>query len=304
MKFKEYYNILKVSRDASDKDIKKAYRKLATQYHPDKTKADKASEEKFKEISEAYQVLGNTEKRKQYDALGSDWEQFQRSGASYDEFMQQRSQYQRSRNRQRYAYTNADSGFGNGSGFSDFFEAFFGSGAGNRGAYGFPGGDVSGKVIIDLTEAYHGTERLLEWGGQRIKLKIKPGAYTGLQLRAKGRGQKGSQGQAGDLYVDIEVREHAIYKREGDHLHMNLSVDVFKALLGGKQDVITLSGKVKIPIKEGTQNGKTIRLRGKGMPKYGKLGQYGDLFVTINIQLPNKLSPRQKELIREIQNSR
>ncbi|WP_422082709.1 DnaJ C-terminal domain-containing protein [Ulvibacterium sp.] len=304
MKFKEYYSILNVDRNASDKDIKKAYRKLATQYHPDKTKGDKASEEKFKEISEAYQVLGNDEKRKQYDALGSDWEQFQQSGASYDEFMQQRSQYQHYKNRQRYAYTNSDSGFGNGSGFSDFFEAFFGSSARDRGAYGFPGGDVSGEVTLDLTEAYHGTERVLEWDGQRIKLKIKPGAYTGLQLRAKGKGQKGSRGQAGDLYVDIGVREHAIYKREGDHLHMNLSVDVFKALLGGKQDVITLSGKVKIPIKEGTQNGKTIRLRGKGMPKYGKPGQYGDLFVTINIQLPTKLTPRQKELIREIQNSR
>ncbi len=303
MKFRDYYNILNVDSNASDKDIKKAYRKLATQYHPDKTKGDKVLEEKFKEISEAYQVLGNAEKRKQYDALGSDWEQFQQSGASYDEFMQQRNRYQHYRNRQQYTYADGDSGFGQEGGFSDFFEAFFGSGA-KGGRYGFRGADVSGEVTIDLTEAYNGTERVLELDGQKIKLKIKPGAYTGLQLRAKGKGQKGSQGQAGDLYVDVRVREHAMYKRKGDHLHMDLSVDLFKALLGGKQDVLTLSGKVKIPIKECTQNGKTIRLRGKGMPKYGKPGQYGDLFVTINIQLPTKLTPRQKELIKEIQNSR
>jgi curved DNA-binding protein len=217
--------------------------------------------------------------------------------------MQQRNRYQQYRNRQQYAYTDSDSRFGREGGFSDFFEAFFGNGT-RGGRYGFPGADVSGEVSIGLMEAYNGTERVLELDGQKIKLKIKPGAYTGLQLRAKGKGQKGGQGQVGDLYVTIGVQEHAIYKRKGDHLHMDLSVDVFKALLGGKQDVIALSGKVKITIKEGTQNGKTIRLRGKGMPKYGKPGQYGDLFITINIQMPTKLSPRQKKLIKEIQNSR
>jgi len=303
MKFKEYYNILNVDRDATNKEIKKAYRRLAAQYHPDKTKGDKVSEEKFKEISEAYQVLGNPEKRKQYDALGSDWESFQQSGVAYDEFVEQRNRYRHFENRQRYTYTDSDYSFGGEGGFSDFFEAFFGK-DNRRTAYGFPGADMSGEVGIGLTEAYHGTERVLELDGHRIKLKMKPGAYTGLQLRAKGKGQKGSQGSAGDLYITIRVAEHAIYKRKGDHLHMDLSVDLFKALLGGEQDVPTLSGKVKIPIREGTQNGKTIRLRGKGMPKYGKPGQFGDLFATIHIQMPTKLTPQQKELIKQIQNSR
>jgi len=308
MKFRDYYNILGVDKTASEKEIKKAYRKLATQYHPDKTKGDKASEEKFKEISEAYQVLGNAEKRKQYDELGSDWEQFQQSGASYDDFMNQRKQYrqyQRQGNRS-YEYAGDFDGFGSEGGFSDFFEAFFGGGGRgrSRASYDFPGADVSGEISIGLTEAYYGTERILDVDGDKIKLKIKPGAYTGLQLRAKGKGQKGSSGKSGDLYVNVQVEPHPIFKRKGDNLYMDVPVDVFKALLGGKQEVVTLSGKVNITIPEGTQNGKKVRLKGKGMPIYGKSNQFGDLFVTIDVKLPTKLTAKQKELLKQVQELR
>ena len=308
MKFKDYYNILGVDKKASEKEIKKAYRKLATQYHPDKTKGDSASEEKFKEISEAYQVLGNTEKRKQYDELGSDWEQFQQSGASYDDFVNQRRQYRQYQRQgdRRYEFAGDFDGFSGTHGFSDFFEAFFGGGGGraggrSRATYDFPGADVSGEVSIGLVEAYHGTERILEVDGNKIKLKIKPGAYTGLKLKAKGKGQKGSGGKSGDLYVKVRVEPHPVFKRKGDNLYMDVPLNVFKAMLGGKQEVVTLSGKVNITIPEGAQNGKKVRLKGKGMPIYGKAGQFGDLFVTLNLQLPKKLTPKQKELLKQTQ---
>ncbi len=302
MKFRDYYKILGVERNASEKEIKKAYRKLATQYHPDKTKGNKGLEDRFKEISEAYQVLGNTEKRKQYDALGSDWEQFQQSGASYDDFVKQRNQYRQYRRPKgrSYAYTGNAEGFNGSHGFSDFFESFFGGGGGGNEAYSFPGADVSGEVMISLMEAYHGTERILDVDGEKIKLKIKPGAYTGLQLRAKGKGQKGIGGKSGDLYVNVQVEEHPLFKRKGDDLYMKVSVDLFKALLGGKQEVTTFSGKVNITIPEGIQNGKTVRLKGKGMPVYGKWGTYGDLFVALEVQLPKRLTARQKELLRQV----
>ncbi|WP_149273805.1 DnaJ C-terminal domain-containing protein [Pareuzebyella sediminis] len=308
MNFRDYYSILGVKRDAGEKEIKKAYRKLAIQYHPDKTKGDKASEEKFKEISEAYQVLGNAEKRKQYDALGSDWEHFQQSGASYDDFMNQRRQYRQDQNRgqnRRYEYTSGSEGFEEGSGFSDFFEAFFGGG-GQRGrtSHDFPGADVSGEIAISFMEAYTGTERLLDVDGNKIKMKIKPGAYTGLQLRAKGKGQKGTGTKRGDLYVNVRVEPHPIFKRDGNDLNVEIPVDVFKAMLGGKQEVITLSGKVNITIPEGTQNGKKVRLKGKGMPVYGKSGHYGDLYVTLSVELPKNLSPKQKELLKQARDSR
>ncbi|MEO1010639.1 MAG: J domain-containing protein [Bacteroidota bacterium] len=301
MNFKDYYDVLKVGKLASEKEIKKAYRKLAAQYHPDKNKGNKVSEEKFKEVSEAYQVLGDAEKRKQYDALGSDWAKFQQSGASYDDFMRQRQYQGHYQNQRSRHYSGTDFGFGGQGGFSDFFEAFFGGGNANGAYYDAPGQDLSGEVDLDLVEAYHGTERLLDVHGQRIKLKIKPGAYTGLELRARGKGQKGSRGRAGDLYVKIRVNTHGLYRREGDNLHMRIPVDVFRAMLGGKYEVMTLSGKVSIILKEGTQNGKTFRLKGRGMPKYGKPGQYGDLFVTVDVKLPTKLTAQQREMLEEIQ---
>ncbi|MEM9143955.1 MAG: J domain-containing protein, partial [Bacteroidota bacterium] len=194
----------------------------------------------------------------------------------------------------------AEYGFGGQGGFSDFFEAFFGGGTQHRDHGSTRGQDLSGQVHIDLVEAYHGTERVLDANGQRIKLKIKPGAYSGLELRARGKGQQGGNGQAGDLYIKVNVRENARYGREGDNLHMQVPVDVFKALLGGKHEVMTLSGKVSIALKEGTQNGKTFRLRGKGMPKHGKPGEFGDLFVTLKVTLPKKLTARQRELLNEV----
>jgi curved DNA-binding protein len=301
---KDYYSILGVNRKATAKDIKKAYRKLAAEYHPDKTKGNKVKEDRFKEIGTAYQVLGNPEKRKQNDALGSDWEQFQQSGGTYEDYMEMKNRYRR---QGQYANQARDgySSYTDNQDFSDIFESFFGGrSSGHTGKPGgFPGADVSGEISISLQEAYSGTERILEVEGNKIKLKIKPGAYTGLQLKAKGKGQQGGQGRAGDLYVKVRVGPHPEFERKGDNLYMTAGIDVFSAMLGGRLEVNTISGKVNISLKEGTQNGKIVRLKGKGMPVYGTDRVYGDLFVKLEVELPVHFTPEQKERIKSLRNS-
>ena len=316
MDYKDYYKILGVAKTASGDEIKKAYRKLAVKYHPDKNPGDKAAEEKFKEISEANEVLSDPEKRKLYDQLGANWKQYKDAG--YDPSANGgKARYSQAGPGEQYYYEfegDPTEFFGNGgSGFSDFFESFFGGGSrkgrgfsGSGGFSGFgadiPGNDLAGEISISLQEAYTGTERIVDLGSEKIKLKIKPGAYTGLKLRAKGKGEKGRGGKAGDLFITVNVSPHPVYERKGDDLYMEAPVDLFTALLGGKQEINTLSGKVNITIPEGTQNGKQLRLKGKGMPVYGKQA-HGDLYVKLQVKLPEKLTDEQKELIKRLKDS-
>lgn len=298
MEYKDYYSVLGVSKTATQEEIKKAYRKLAVKFHPDKNPGNKKAEDKFKEISEANEVLGDPEKRKQYDALGSNWKQYEHGG--FDPF----ARGGRRRTTQSYE-TQDDAYFGSG-GFSDFFESFFGGGRqqSNRGFGGvdfdFPPSDLTGEISITLEEAYHGTERIVDLGGEKIKIKIKPGAYDGLTLRAKGKGEKSPSGKAGDLHLTVKVHSHPRFERKEDDLHMEAPVDLFTALLGGQLEIMTLSGKINITLKEGTQNGKTVRLKGKGMPAYGKPGQHGDLYIKLLVKLPEHLTAHQRELIRKL----
>jgi len=315
MGYKDYYKILGVAKTASQDEIKKAYRKLAMKYHPDKNPGDKVAEEKFKEIGEANEVLSDPEKRKLYDQLGANWKQYQDAGYDPSAGGEWARYSQGGPGGQYYYEFEGDPSefFGGGSGFSDFFEAFFGRGAGRRRGFseaeGFsgyganmPGSDLIGEVNISLQEAYNGTERIIDLGSEKIKLKIKPGAYSGLKLRVKGKGEKGRSGKAGDLFITINVSPHPIYERKGNDLYMDAPVDLFTALLGGKQEINTLSGKVNITIPEGMQNGKQIRLKGKGMPVYGK-SSHGDLYVKLQVKLPGKLTREQKELIEKLKNS-
>lgn len=304
MEYKDYYKILGVDKKASQDDIKKAYRKLALKYHPDKNPDNKSAEEKFKDIGEAYEVLKDTEKRQKYDQLGANWKHYQQAGfdPSAHGFYggQPGGSY-------RYEFHGDPSEMFGGSGFSDFFESFFGrsrSGFQGFGNYDqeIPGSDLAGEISITLHEAYFGAERIVDLGNEKIRVKIKPGAYDGLKLRIKGKGQQGTSGKSGNLYLTIRLQSHNLYQRKGDDLLMEKSIDVFTAMLGGKQKIKTFTGEVNINIPEGTQNGKNLRLKGKGMPKYNKSG-FGDLIIKLKVQLPKKISKEQKELINKLKSS-
>ena len=302
MDFKDYYSILGVAKNATQEEIKKAYRKLAHKYHPDKNPGDKAAEDRFKEIAEANEVLIDPEKRKKYDELGSNWKEYENAGygASGASASNRRSRTYRDFN------GNPEDIFGGGSEFSDFFESFFGSMGGRQGAadysFGFdsPVADLAGEIPINLQEAYNGTERIVDLGGERIKVKIKPGAYDGLKLKVKGKGTKGRNGSRGDLYLTVKVSHLPGYERKGDDLYMEQPLDVFTALLGGKQEITSFSGKLNIKINECTENGKTVRLRSKGMPVYNKPGQFGDLYIKLIIKIPQSLTVYEKEVLQKL----
>lgn len=292
MEYKDYYKILGVERSASQDDIKKAYRKLAVKYHPDKNPDDKVAEEKFKEISEAYQVIGNADSRKKYDELGANWKQYENAGFG------------------------GGQGF-NASGFSDFFDMFFGGaqggagfdirdfmggmGGGRRSTRPAKGSDLNATISLTLLEAYQGSQRMLDLNGNTIKISIKPGVRDGQVLRIKGKGSPGRNGgDNGDLMIKAVIMNDPAYQRDGDDLIKNVNIDVYTAILGGKITVSTLKGDVNVPIKPQTQNNSTLRLKGLGMPHYGKEGA-GSLLLKVQILLPEHFSQKELELIKEAQ---
>lgn len=312
MDYKDYYNILGVPKSASQEEIKKVYRKLAVKYHPDKTKGDKEAEERFKEIGEAYAVLRDPEKRKKYDQLGANWKQYENAGygggAGGFDFSQFGGQSPGGGSFYFEGDMNDVFGGAAGGGFSDFFNAFFG-GRGGGAQSGFSGQqqrarkgqDLQAEMEISLYEAYHGTSRILNVDGKKLRANIKPGSYNGLELRIKGKGGPGSGGGPnGDIYIKVRVQPDNNYKIDGSNLILKADVDLYTAVLGGKKEIQTLAGKLNVPVPKGSQTGSKLRLKNKGMPVYGKPEQYGDLFVQLNVVIPKNLSQEEVNLFKKL----
>jgi curved DNA-binding protein len=310
MEYKDYYKILGVDKSATEKDIKRAYRKLARQYHPDRNPNDKTAEDKFKEINEANEVLGNPQNRAKYDQLGQNYHRFRQMGGAPGGFdFSQWAAAGGPGGTYRTANVSFDDLFGGSGGFSDFFRTIFGGGRsghsqGPEGMFGrqaqAAGQDIEQRVEITLEEAYRGTERtLVQSDGSQIRAKIPPGARTGSKIRLRGKGQPGPTGP-GDLFLLIRVTPHDTFKRDGNNLTVKVPVDLVSAVLGGKVTVPTLDGTVKLTIPPGTQGGRIFRLKGKGMPDLQRKGARGDLMAKVRIRVPENLGQEERRIFEEL----
>ncbi|HUH98918.1 MAG TPA: J domain-containing protein [Anaerolineales bacterium] len=295
MDYKDYYQILGLERSASPDDIRKAYRKLAMQYHPDRNPGNKQAEERFKEINEAYQVLSDKQKRARYDQLGSAYSNWQQRGGSPGDFdWSQWFSGQPGGGNVHVEYGDLNDLFGSG-GFSDFFQSIFG-GLGGLGTStrtrAMPSYQQS--VEISLHEADRGARRSLQSNGRRLEVRIPPGVKSGSKVRVAGAAPDGR-----DLYLIVEVAKDPRFERDGDDLHTGATIDVFTALLGGEAEVETLEGKVKLKIPAGTQPEQVFRLAGRGMQRLKSSQGKGDLFVRVKVKVPKQLSSKQKSLLEE-----
>ena len=327
MEVKDYYEILGVGRSASQDEIRKAYRKLARKYHPDVNPGDAVAEERFKELNEAYEVLSDPEKREKYDKFGAQWQQYERMGGRPQDFNWGQWQAQPGAGAGGPGYGTVspeefEQMFGGraGGGFSDFFETLFGAqGApgGFRGDFGGrgrrqyqprprAGRDIEHEVQVTLDEAFHGTTRSLQFeGGRQIQARIPRGVQSGSRIRLSGQGQPGAAGgQAGDLYLVVDVLPHPQFTREEDDLHVTVPVDLYTAMLGGAVTVPSIDREVRLTIPPETNNGRVFRLGGLGMPNLKDPEQRGDLYATLEVRLPDNLSEREKELFEELQELR
>lgn len=294
----DYYKVLGVNRNASQDEIKKAFRKQAKKYHPDANPDDASAEERFKEVNEAYEVLSDPEKRQQYDRFGTDFQNFQGfDGAGFNG--------QSTRVNVEDLSDLFESMFGGrrgrptgGAGFQDFMGGFGRQGAAMRGQ------DIEQSVQISLREAYEGATRLVNRNGQQKKVRIPPGADNGTKVRLSGLGQPGpGGGPAGDLYLVVQVQADTQFERDGDDLYTDVTVDMFTAMLGGSVEVPTMTRPIKLSIPAGTQSGQKFRASGKGMPVRGKSGKYGNLYARILISVPESLTPAQEKQVRALRDS-
>lgn len=279
---RDYYHVLGVPRDASDDDIKKAFRQKAKQYHPDANPEDSGAEARFKEVNEAYEVLSDGDKRAAYNQFGANWEQYQNF------------------NGQHPFASRGDVPFTD---MSDIFETIF-SGAGGRRGGGFhsradfprAGRDIEQDVHISLREAYEGAQRIVSKEGRDITVRIPPGAASGTKVRLAGEGQPGyNGGSSGHLYLVVQVAKDPNFERQDDDLHVDVKVDAVTAMLGGEVEVPTLARPLRTRIRAGTQSGQMLRLTGKGMPKLREANEFGDLYARVMITVPTQLDSEQRK---------
>lgn len=290
MEFIDYYKTLGVDKNASADDIKKAYRKLARKHHPDLNPNDKQAHKIFQQLNEANEVLSDPEKRKKYDQYGKDW--------------QHAEQFEKARSQQQYSNAGTpheQHDYGNEADFSDFFSSMFGNaGRGDRKTK-FRGQDYQAELSLKLTDAYHTHQQTLTVNGKNIRITIPAGIENGQKIKLKGHGAPGANGGPhGDLYITFSIDNDTSFRRQENDLYTTVKLNLFTAVLGGDLTVDTMNGKVKLKVAPETQNGTQVRLKGKGFPVYKKDNQFGDLYITYEVELPTKLTDRQKELFGEL----
>jgi curved DNA-binding protein len=322
MEYKDYYKTLGVSRDASQEEIRKKYRKMAAKFHPDKNPGNKRAEAKFKEIGEAYEVLKDPEKRKLYDQVGSDWKRYQQAGANPNDFnwgQYAGSSGQRVNINFEDLFGGGQRSPGGGSPFSSFFETLFGGGDPFGGAqyqsrqYSTgagqsvrrKGADSTAEINVELSDILEGVEKQFRVNGERVKIKIPAGIEDGKRLKLKGKGQGGIQGGTkGDLYLKIRVNIPDGMERRGNDLYQKVPLDLYTALLGGTVTADTIQGKVKLTIPPGTPNGKLFRLAGRGLPEFNNSTLKGDYYIKTEIILPENLSKDELRLFEKLRELR
>lgn len=301
MEFIDYYKVLGISKNASEEEIKKAYRKLARKHHPDVNPGDKSAKEKFQQINEANEVLSDPQKRAKYDKYGKDW----MHAEEFEKARQQRAQYQGQQGQGWRGGMGSESFEGHD--FSEFFESMFGGESfGRRSSQvRFKGQDFNAELHLDLKDVYHTQKQTLTVNGKNIRITIPAGVENGQTIRIAGHGGPGvNGGPNGDLYITFQIKPHPVFRREKNDLYRDVPLDIYTAVLGGEMEVDTFDGKVKVKIQPETQNDTKVKLKGKGFPVYKKEGQYGDLFITYKIKIPTHLSENEKELFRQLSNLR
>jgi DnaJ-class molecular chaperone len=298
--YKDYYAILGVDRNASEKDIKSAYRKLARKHHPDVNPGNKSSEEKFKEVSEAYEVLSDKDKRSRYDQFGQHWEQAGQPGAGgqgpmWDSFNFDYGGPAGQGQRQ------AEYG---GEGFSDFFQMLFGQqmggqgrGSGGRRHAPVKGQHIEAEMEVSLEDAFHGAKKSFSLGGRKMEVTIPKGVKDGQKIRLASQGEEGPAGR-GDLLIKIKVRGHRVYERRDDDLYVDVDVDYVAAALGGEVQVPTLTGRVTMKVPAGTSGGRVFRLPGQGMPKLKDSGR-GNLYAKVRVTIPEVIGDKEREILEQ-----
>jgi curved DNA-binding protein len=291
----DYYKILGLNKNATQAEIKKAYRKLARKYHPDLNPNDKNAKSNFQQINEANEVLSDPEKRKKYDQYGKDWQHAEQFEKAEQNQKQSAGSYRTDYSGQQFEGD-----------FSDFFESMFGgaSRTGRSRQVKYRGEDFTAEIHLDLIDAYETHKQTLTVNSKKIRITIPAGIENGQTIKIAGHGGQGiNGGPNGDLYIKFLITNHSKFKQLGNDLYTTVDLDLYTAVLGGEITIDTLNAKVKLKVKPETQNGSKIKLKGKGFPVYKEEGQFGDLYITYSVVIPKNLTEKQKKLFAELSKS-